>query len=304
MMDRAAIVGIGTFAAALLAGCASYAPSAPTAPPPMVTAPSDATKPAPIQPAEQWLFGSAEAAVLIEQTYRAMTDYVQQEVAQGKQPLSMVLAAAPTATNMNFVECGNKPAAVVFDVDETLIWNMGQARWAAEHGAAFDPKIWDEWERTGTGKVMPLPGAITAVNKLRAVGVTVIANTNRDTKNAEQTIATLKAAGFGDFVHGQTLFLKGDDATGSHKDARRAVIVGRYCVVAMVGDQLGDFSDLFNDKSLSPDQRRYLATRSIMQVPFGKGWFLLPNSTYGPWDRMNYDQTFPAETRWEPKEGQ
>ncbi len=51
------------------------------------------------------------------------------------------------------------------------------------------------------------------------------------------------------------MFLSGDDAMGSKKDGRRATIAAKYCVLAMGGDQLGDFSDLFN-AGLAPCPRR------------------------------------------------
>lgn len=293
-------IGISLIAAtALLGGCASS--NAEVAPQPAVeAAPVD---PAPIRPAEQWLFGSAEATILISQSYQAMTDFVVTSAKSRKARRSVILAGRGDLFDPHFTNCDRKPNAVVFDADETLIWNVGQARWAAENGKEFDPKIWDEWERTGEGKVVAMPGAVDAVTKLRAAGIKIIANTNRDAKNAAQTAATLKTAGFGDFTHGETLFLKGDDTTGSSKDSRRAVIAEKYCVIAMVGDQLGDFANGFNDKTLTVEKRRALAVEAPISHLWGKGWFLLPNPTYGPWDRAKYDDIFPANTRWEPTEG-
>ncbi len=285
----------------LLAGCSTVPPV-----PASSVAQSAAIAPArtlAAKPSDQWLFGSAEAAVLIRQTYDAMAAYAVQQATTKTVRRSVVLAQGATLDAPRFADCSNKPAAVVFDADETLIWNMGQARWSSENDKPFDPKMWDEWERTGEGKVVPLPGAIEALAQLRAAGITVIANTNRDTRNAAQTAATLKAAGLGDFVHGETLFLKGDDATGSSKDARRTKIAQNYCVIAMVGDQLGDFAQGFNAKELSIAQRRALATLPGVAALWGKGWFLLPNPTYGPWDRATNDDIFPGATRWEPKEG-
>jgi hypothetical protein len=57
---------------------------------------------------------------------------------------------------------------------------------------------------------------------------------------------------------GDTLFLMGDDASGSRKDGAAQAIAAKYCVLAMGGDQLGDFSDLFNSepKSVAARARR------------------------------------------------
>src|SRR3546814_2418913 len=68
-----------------------------------------------------------------------------------------------------------------------------------------------------------------------------IVNTNRTAANAKGTEDTLRAAGLGEFRHGETLFLMGDAPDGASKDGRRARIAARWCVIAMGGDQLGDF---------------------------------------------------------------
>lgn len=289
-MNRAAVLAVS--AGLALAGCATT-PAAP------VGAPKPAAPQ--ITSAQQWLFGSAESAVAIRQTYDALVAYVR---GVGVPANSVVLAEGASPADPRFVSCTGKPRAVVFDADETLIWNMGSARWMAERGIAFDAKVWDQWEKTGAGKAPAMPGAVDALNALRAAGVTVIANTNREAANAQGTVDALAAAGLGSFEHGKTLFLRGDDAGGSSKDGRRATISARYCVVAMVGDQLGDFAQAFNEKALTPAARNTLATSGPIAALWGKGWFMLPNPTYGPWDRMSFDETYPAQTRWEPEGNQ
>ncbi len=64
-------------AAMVLGGCASVAAHQDTpAPLPGPVAPAPAAQQVtPIRPAEQWLFGSAEASVIIRHTYDAMTHY-------------------------------------------------------------------------------------------------------------------------------------------------------------------------------------------------------------------------------------
>src|SRR3546814_10267487 len=68
----------------------------------------------------------------------------------------------------------------------------------------------------------------------------------------------LKQAGFGDVAYGDTLWLA---SAGEHgKDRRRWAISQQYCVIAQVGDQLGDFTDLFN--ATTPDVADRRATVS------------------------------------------
>jgi len=151
--------------------------------------------------------------------------------------------------------------------------------------------------------VAPVPGAVTALRALRQAGITVVFNTNRNAANAAQTEAALNFAGVGPARHGDTLFLSGDDSMGSRKDGRRARVADRYCVVAMAGDQLGDFSDAFNAGDLPVPERRRLATTGEIASLWGNGWFLLPNPVYGPGVRGTFDEVFPADRRWTDPEG-
>ena len=289
-MRRALALSLGL----LLAGCASAGHA------PVASAPAAPAEPAKPTTALQYLYGSAEAAVAVRAVNARIADYVTERVKARPQD-SVVLTPGASMDAPRFEPCGDKPFAAVFDADETLIWNLGATRYMAERGIAFDPKIWDSWEKTGAGAAKAMPGTVEMVTALRAVGVTVIANTNRSAANAEGAEATLRAAGLGEFRHGETLFLAGDDAGGSSKDGRRATIASKYCVIAMAGDQLGDFSQQFNDKALAPAARIALATGPAAAVLWNKGWFLFPNPVYGPWDRLGWDDLFPSDTHWEPK---
>ena len=224
------------------------------APPAKAKAPATAPKtyfppeppPAPAQlHGIQYLYGSAEAAALTRQTWRILADFVDEQVAAGTHR-GVVLAPDSTLTNPHFLPCGDKPPAIVLDVDETSILNLG-----AEYDdlianrRTFDGDMWDRWEKTGAAYVAPTPGAKEALDRLRDHGVTVVFNSNRSAVNAGGAEAALNAAGLGPAKHGETLFLSGDDTNGSFKDGRRRTIAAKYCVLAMAGDQLGDFSDLF-----------------------------------------------------------
>jgi predicted secreted acid phosphatase len=139
---------------------------------------------------------------------------------------------------------------------------------------------------------------------IRAAGVTVIFNSNRQAANAAQSAAAIEGAGLGPARHGETLWLQGDVAPGSGKDPRRAAIASRYCVVALAGDQLGDFSDLFNVRSLSVPARREAAGSAPFARLWGNGWFMLSNPVYGPSIRGTFDEVFPPDKRWSDPQGE
>ena len=275
----------------MLQGCAT----APTPPPAAIAAP------APGVPAGmQYLYGSGEGAAASIQTWRAIVSYVARQIAISPAE-SVVLAPDATLVAPKWVPCGNKPKAVVFDVDETVLLNIGfEYDDAAHPGRPYDEKRWQAWERGGGAKVAPTPGSVRALSVLRQMGVTVVFNTNRSAANADATRATIEGAGLGPAIHGETLYLAGDDSMGSRKDGRRASIAARYCVLAMGGDQLGDFTDLFN-AGLAPGARRAAVLTEPLVTKFGAGWFMLANPVYGTALKGGMDDIFPADKHWTPK---
>ncbi|MFD1950085.1 5'-nucleotidase, lipoprotein e(P4) family [Sphingomonas arantia] len=250
-----------------LSGCAAT-------PAPVVTVPAGM----------QYLYGSGEAAALSRQAYAGLADYVR--ASSRAAPVSVVEGAGP---------CGAKPRAIVLDVDETALLNLGYEYADGLAVRPYDPARWERWERTGARAVLPVPGAVDALAAVRAQGVTVIFNSNRNAATAEESRAAIEGAGLGPAVHGETLFLKGDAGGGSGKDARRRLISERWCVIAMVGDQLGDFSDRFVGPA---PVRRAAAQAAGAGERWGHGWFMLPNPVYGAGLVGTFDDVFPVDRRW------
>jgi len=211
----------------------------------------------------------------------------------------VILTPDSTLANPHFVPCGDKPPAIVLDVDETSILNLG-----AEYDdllanrKTFDADAWDRWEKGGAAYVAPTPGAKEALDRLRDHGVTVIFNSNRAAVNAAGAEAALNAAGLGPTRHGETLFLNGDDSQGSMKDGRRQTIAARYCVLAMAGDQLVDFSDLFTTEPNGVAARRATVAYSGIAELWGAGWFVMPNPVYGSGLQGGPDDIFPKDKQW------
>ncbi|RKE49786.1 5'-nucleotidase (lipoprotein e(P4) family) [Sphingomonas sp. PP-CC-3G-468] len=283
------------FAGALaLQGCVSVSAPTSIAATPTVSTPVTVDG---VPAGMQYLYASGEAAAVSVQAWNTLVGYVRTQ----RTPTSVVLAQGASLAAPTWTTCGTKPKAAVFDVDETVLLNLG-FEYDASSGQPWSDPRWQDWERTGVKQVAPVPGAPAALAQLRAMGVTVIFNTNRSAANAAQTEATIEAAGLGPARHGETLFLAGDDALGSKKDGRRATIAARYCVVAMGGDQLGDFSDLFN-AGQTPAARRATVQSPAIAARWGAGWFVLPNPVYGTALKGNRDEVFPPAVRWAPTGG-
>lgn len=249
-----------------------------------------------VPPGMQYLYGSGEAAAVSMQAWRGLVSFVARQVAAPPAD-SVVLAPDATLAAPAWVPCGTKPRAVVFDVDETVLLNLGFEYDVATNPAPYSDARWEAWERTGADKVAAAPGARSALRAIRAMGVTVVFNTNRSAANADATRAAIEGAGLGPAVHGDTLYLQGDDTAGAKKDGRRAGIAAKYCVVAMAGDQLGDFSDLFN-AGLAPAARRAAVLAEPIVTRFGAGWFALPNPVYGTALKGGPDDVFAQDKHW------
>lgn len=174
-----------------------------------------------------------------------------------------------------------KPAVIV-DVDETVLDNSPYQARLIRDGKEYNEFSWDEWCREQ--RATALPGALDFARAAAAKGITVFYLTNRAQHLNEATLANLRSAGF-PVSDKETVFLglgtvvEGCEANGSAKGCRRELISRKYRVLAMVGDQLGDFIDVENN---APAARAEAA--QPYQAWFGERWFMLPNPTYGSWD--------------------
>jgi 5'-nucleotidase (lipoprotein e(P4) family) len=249
----------------------------------------------------QYLYGSGEAAALSIQVYQALWNFLAARAVErkaGSQVSSVVLAKDGTLEAPKFVPCGKKPLAAVFDIDETVLLNLGYEYDAARRGGDYDDPRWKRWEATGADKVAAVPGAVETIDSARRVGVEIVFNSNRSMANADATIRAIAMAGLGRAELGKTLWLRGEGPGTSGKDARRAAIAEKYCVVALIGDQLGDFSDLFNPGGVPVPVRRNMAQGTLVSAMWGSGWFMLPNPVYGTGLHGGFDDVFPADKQW------
>lgn len=288
--------------AALLLASACAAPQSAAAPVPAApaVAPRSIDRGAEDAPGGmQWLYGSGEGAASALQTYRAMSALVAERV-RNRPTDSVILANPAASTSGGFVPCGKKPLAIILDVDETAIQNLGLEYQLAMRGTSSDRELLNRWQAAPQSAARAMPGAAEMVASARALGVVPVFISNRDSPQSSiATAETLAMAGFPRPVPGETLLLRGDVDGKSGKDGRRAQAASRYCVIAMAGDTLGDFADSFNDKGLGPHQRRMLAERA--GALWGNGWFLLSNPVYGAQLRGSIDEIFPPDARWDGK---
>jgi predicted secreted acid phosphatase len=66
----------------------------------------------------------------------------------------------------------------------------------------------------------------------------------------------------------------------------------------MAGDQLVDFSDLFDLATLNIPERRAAIALPGIESLWGNGWFVMPNPVYGSALQGGADDIFPKDKKW------
>ncbi|MEI6697143.1 MAG: 5'-nucleotidase, lipoprotein e(P4) family [Bacteroidota bacterium] len=168
--------------------------------------------------------------------------------------------------------------AVVVDIDETILDNSPFEAKMMTKNAKF-PDDWYVWTSMATAKA--LPGAAEFLNYAANKGVAVFYVTNRTEKETAYTLKNLRAEKFpmADTLH---LISKKNE---SSKEGRRLKIMEKYRIVLLAGDNLTDFSVVFDKTSIETRNAKTTELRN----EFGKRFIVLPNAMYGDWERAMYD---------------
>lgn len=172
----------------------------------------------------------------------------------------------------------NKPLAIVTDIDETVLDNSPYDVKQSLQGKDYEQKSWEQW--TSLAKADTVPGALPFLKYASSKGVRIFYLTNRAEAERSGTLSNLVRFGFPDAVN-ENLILK---QTVSSKEARRQAIAEKYEIVLLMGDNLADFSSLFDKKPEEERNKNLYASAS----QFGKKFIVLPNPVYGDWEGAAY----------------
>lgn len=178
-----------------------------------------------------------------------------------------------------------KQRAIVVDIDETVLDNSPAQAASIRTGTPFNQRDWYAWGRMETAKA--IPGAVEFLNYAVSKGVKVLYVSNRDEAQKAETVSNLKKAGFRD-IGDDNVFLRQKNADGkniSTKTPRRKFVSDKYRIVLLMGDNLDDFSDVFEHKTIAD---RFAETDRYRHE-WGKLWIVLPNAMYGTWENAIYE---------------
>ena len=184
---------------------------------------------------------------------------------------------------------GDKPLAVITDVDDTIL--HARSYWGhliEQNKEFFDDAIWDEW--LPHNLVTAAPGALGIFEYCKEQGVEVFYVTNRDQgeRTFEYALGQLRHLEF-PFADEDHLYVFRDS---SNKTPAKEEIEASFGVALMLGDNLNDYQRDYYVKDV--DERMTLMERD--KDHWGRDFILLPNPTDGHWVRAIFGDSEPAPT--------
>lgn len=170
------------------------------------------------------------------------------------------------------------PRAVVVDIDETVLDNSPAQAYGIKNKLPFNLKDWYAWGELRKAKA--IPGAVEFALYAKSKGVRIFYVSNRDEAQKQATIDNLKAVGFPD-ISAENVVLRQKEST---KEPRRLTIAEKYRIVILMGDNLNDLSNVYEQKSVAD---RFAAVDQDKAL-YGNKFIVLPNAMYGEWETAIY----------------
>jgi 5'-nucleotidase (lipoprotein e(P4) family) len=219
---------------------------------------------------------------LVTQDHLAMATLYQQTSAEYRALCYQAFNLALLQLNQSSKMLGGmKKAAIVVDIDETMLDNSPYEAQCVLDNVGY-PEGWDEW--MNQSRAEPVPGALDFLNTAKAQGADIFYITNRKEKYRKQTLKNLQLFEFPDATN-EHLMLK---AESSSKKARRDKVSQTHNIIMLIGDNLNDFSEIFESKNITD---RFALTDNLKKE-FGARFIILPNAMYGEWESALYDYNF------------
>ncbi|MCK4662293.1 MAG: 5'-nucleotidase, lipoprotein e(P4) family [Bacteroidales bacterium] len=174
-----------------------------------------------------------------------------------------------------------KPA-VICDIDETLLDNSPFEGKCINENISYSSETWKNWSDKTSAKA--LPGAIEFTNYAKHKNVEVFYISNRKIDELDSTMSNMKKLNF-PFIDKEHFLLK---TKTSDKTERRNKISKNYEIILLIGDNLGDFSEIFNERYQNFGFE--IVEQNIDE--FGNRFIILPNPMYGNWESAIYGGTY------------
>lgn len=144
--------------------------------------------------------------------------------------------------------------AIVFDLDETLLANLGHIR---SQNYGYVPAVWDRW--VAEARAPAIEPVAEVYRAARRHGVTVFYLTGRRGSQHRATEENLRRVGLADHA---ALYCKPDDFTGSSEafktGVRRRLSEEGWVIIANIGDQQSDLDGGYAERTFKLPNPFYL----------------------------------------------
>jgi 5'-nucleotidase (lipoprotein e(P4) family) len=181
---------------------------------------------------------------------------------------------------------GSKPKAIITDIDETVLDNSPYFIRQVSKRSTYTDSSWINW--TAEVRCDTVPGAYQFFKYVQSKGITVFYVTNRFQVERVATLKNLQKYKLPNADSTHLFLLKNSN---SSKESRRKQVLKDYDVLLYLGDNLGDFSKLFDDLSDTDRNRETI----INANQFGNHFIVFPNAMYGAWEDKLYPKTVSSE---------
>lgn len=168
----------------------------------------------------------------------------------------------------------DKPLAIIADVDETVLDNSPYDGKLILNNTSYNRESWVDWGNLEIAKA--IPGSLDFLKYASEKNIEIFYISNRYSEQLESTVNNLKKLGFPNAKKSNVL-LRND---GRSKSERRKSVFKNYEVIMLIGDNLSDFNDEFEEK-LSTERTKYT---DDLSSEFGTKLIVLPNPNYGDWE--------------------
>lgn len=168
---------------------------------------------------------------------------------------------------------------IITDLDETILNNSPVEAQLIKEDREFSGKSWMQW--LSMSAATAVPGATEFLRHVHQKGISIFYISNRGNASLQNTLVNLQNLHLPDADTSHILLL----TDSSSKETRRNKVSAQYKIVMLLGDNLNDFAQAFEQKSIAD---RFTETDKARDE-WGKRFIVLPNCIYGEWENALYE---------------
>ena len=217
---------------------------------------------------------TSRVPVNIAVTGKIFASLYQQKAAEYRALCLQAFNIARLRVDENLQTMAAKPKAIITDIDETILDNSAYEVHQTLQGKDYESASWYQW--TDMSNADTVPGAPSFLKYAASKGITIFYITNREERERAGTLLNLQKFNLPNADNAHLLVRQGI----SSKEIRRQVVATTHDVILLLGDNLADFSSMFDKKML--DERRQ--NTDELAAAFGKKFIVIPNPVYGDWE--------------------